>query len=47
MKDHLSNAEKALDVGSGSGYLLPAIFMLMNNDNAKVYGVEHIPALVE
>ena len=47
MKDHLNNGDKALDVGCGSGYLLPAMLLLMKNQNAQVYGIEHIQELVD
>lgn len=37
--------EKALDVGSGSGYLT-ACMAIMLGDTGSVVGIEHIPELV-
>lgn len=37
---------KVLDVGSGSGYLT-ACFAVMLEGHGKVYGIEHIPELVD
>lgn len=37
--------EKALDVGSGSGYLT-ACMAIMLGETGKVVGIEHIPDLV-
>ena len=38
---------KALDIGSGSGYLTVCFAKLMNQPGAVAYGIEHIPELVE
>ena len=46
MKGHLAKAERVLDVGSGSGYLCAAMYFMMKNPKAQVFGVEHIPQLV-
>lgn len=46
LKDHLLEGAKALDVGSGSGYLT-ACMAEMVGKTGKVVGVEHIPELVE
>ena len=40
------NGSKALDVGSGSGYLA-ATMAHMVGPQGRVYGIEHIPELVE
>ena len=45
LAEKLPNAEKVLDVGSGSGFLMAAFYRMMQNPNAKVYGIEHIPEL--
>jgi protein-L-isoaspartate(D-aspartate) O-methyltransferase len=39
-------AKKALDVGSGSGYLTLAFAKMMPKDGIS-YGIEHIPQLVQ
>lgn len=46
LKDHLFEGAKALDVGSGSGYLT-ACMAEMVGKTGKVVGIEHIPELVE
>ncbi|XP_053211305.1 protein-L-isoaspartate(D-aspartate) O-methyltransferase-like [Panonychus citri] len=45
-KDHLVEGATALDVGSGSGYLT-ACMAHMVGPTGKVYGIDHIPELVE
>lgn len=45
LKDRLVNGEKALDVGSGSGYLTVCM-SLMIGPNGKAIGIDHIPELV-
>ncbi|XP_064421134.1 l-isoaspartyl protein carboxyl methyltransferase, like isoform X1 [Latimeria chalumnae] len=45
LKDHLYKGAKALDVGSGSGYLT-ACFTRLVGTNGKVVGIEHIKQLV-
>ncbi|XP_011566941.3 protein-L-isoaspartate(D-aspartate) O-methyltransferase isoform X1 [Plutella xylostella] len=45
LKDHLLPGEKALDVGSGSGYLVACIANMVN-ETGQVIGIEHIPELV-
>lgn len=46
LNEHLKEGAKALDVGSGSGYLT-ACMALMVGEKGKVVGIEHIKALVE
>lgn len=46
LKDHLRGGARVLDVGSGSGYLV-ACMALMVGTKGVVVGVEHIPQLVE
>eukprot|EP00249_Psilotum_nudum_P006916 c20158_g1_i1 orf=517-1458(-) len=46
LEDHLQPGMRALDVGSGSGYLT-ACFALMVGQQGHVVGVEHIPELVQ
>lgn len=46
LKDHLFEGAKALDVGSGSGYLT-ACMAEMVGKTGKVVGIEHIPELVD
>jgi len=46
LKDHLHKGKRSLDVGSGSGYLTLAFAKMMQEPDAKAYGVEHIPQLV-
>ncbi|XP_063822451.1 protein-L-isoaspartate(D-aspartate) O-methyltransferase isoform X2 [Ostrinia nubilalis] len=45
LKSQLIPGEKALDVGSGSGYLT-ACMAIMLGENGRVVGIEHIPDLV-
>ncbi|CAH0407039.1 unnamed protein product [Chilo suppressalis] len=45
LKNQLVPGEKALDVGSGSGYLT-ACMAIMLGENGRVVGIEHIPDLV-
>jgi len=47
LKDHLQNGKRALDVGSGSGYLTVCFAKMMTDPTAKTYGVEHISQIVE
>jgi protein-L-isoaspartate(D-aspartate) O-methyltransferase len=46
LKDHLKEGERALDVGSGSGYLTVCMAMMVGETGMAV-GVDHIPELVE
>lgn len=46
LNEQLAPGEKALDVGSGSGYLT-ACMALMVGDTGRVVGIDHIPELVE
>mmetsp|Transcript_7335 Transcript_7335/g.13585 ORF Transcript_7335/g.13585 Transcript_7335/m.13585 type:complete len:219 (+) Transcript_7335:44-700(+) len=46
LQQHIVPNSTVLDVGSGSGYLT-ACFALMLEGQGKVYGVEHIPELVD
>ena len=46
MKDYLPAGGRALDVGSGSGYLCAAMLEMMRGDG-KVIGIDHIDELVE
>ncbi|GBP45165.1 hypothetical protein EVAR_95817_1 [Eumeta japonica] len=46
LKNQLVPGEKALDVGSGSGYLT-ACMAIMLGETGKVVGIEHIPELVK
>lgn len=45
LKDKLVDGEKALDVGSGSGYLTVCM-ALMVGPNGRAVGIDHIPELV-
>lgn len=46
LNDHLQPGMRALDIGSGSGYLT-AIFALLVGETGHAIGVEHIPELTE
>ena len=46
LKNHLRPSMRALDVGSGSGYL-SACMALMVGDEGKVVGIDHVKELVE
>jgi len=46
LSQHLKEGAKALDVGSGSGYLT-ACMALMVGETGRVVGIDHIPDLVE
>jgi len=45
LKDHLTPGSKALDVGSGSGYLAAAMGLMVGN-KGKVFGIDVVPQLV-
>ncbi|CAH0581210.1 unnamed protein product [Chrysodeixis includens] len=45
LKTQLAPGEKALDVGSGSGYLTACMAMMVG-EMGRVVGIEHIPELV-
>ena len=45
LKDHLKPGMKALDVGSGSGYLVACMARMVGNEG-KIIAIEHIPELV-
>nr|CAD7592769.1 unnamed protein product [Timema genevievae] len=46
LKDHLTEGEHALDVGSGSGYLTVCM-ALMVGETGRAIGIDHIQELVE
>ena len=46
LKEHLRPGMRALDVGSGSGYL-SACMALMVGDEGKVVGIDHVKELVQ
>jgi len=46
LKDQLIEGERALDIGSGSGYLT-ACMAIMVGENGKAVGIDHIPELVK
>jgi len=46
LKDHLKPGMRALDVGSGSGYLTVCMALLVGSSGGAV-GIDHIPELVE
>ncbi|KAL0267574.1 UNVERIFIED_CONTAM: hypothetical protein PYX00_009808 [Menopon gallinae] len=46
LKDHLIEGERALDVGSGSGYLTVCM-SLMLGENGRAVGIDHIPELIQ
>lgn len=46
LKDRLNEGERALDIGSGSGYLT-ACMAVMLGENGKAIGIDHISELVE
>lgn len=46
LKDQLVEGERALDIGSGSGYLT-ACMSVMLGEKGKAIGIDHIPELVE
>jgi len=46
LKDHLKPGKRALDVGSGSGYLTVCM-ALMVGGGGRAVGIDHIPELVE
>lgn len=45
MHNQLVPGEKALDVGSGSGYLTSCMAVMVG-ETGRVVGIEHIPELV-
>jgi len=47
LKDCLHNAKKAVDIGTGSGFVALSIAKMMKGKDFKVYAVDHIPKLVE
>lgn len=46
LKDHLINGTRALDVGSGSGYLTVCMALMMG-EKGRVIGIDHIKGLVD
>ncbi|KAL7138851.1 hypothetical protein ABFS83_09G010000 [Erythranthe nasuta] len=46
LRDHLKPGMRALDIGSGTGYLT-ACFAVMVGPNGRVVGVDKVPELVE
>jgi protein-L-isoaspartate(D-aspartate) O-methyltransferase len=46
LRHQLKEGAKALDVGSGSGYLTACMAVMVGNEG-RVIGVEHIPELVD
>lgn len=46
LKDHLVSGARALDVGSGTGYLT-ACFALMVGQHGVAVGIEHVPELTQ
>ncbi|MFH4978953.1 hypothetical protein AB6A40_005662 [Gnathostoma spinigerum] len=46
LKDHLTEGDRALDVGSGSGYLTVCMAKMVGR-TGKVVGIDHINELVE
>ncbi|XP_052105942.1 protein-L-isoaspartate(D-aspartate) O-methyltransferase-like isoform X1 [Mytilus californianus] len=46
LANHLTEGKRALDVGSGSGYLT-ACMAIMLGENGKAVGIDHIPELVD
>lgn len=46
LKDHLKEGDRALDVGSGSGYLTVCM-ALMVGETGRAVGIDHIPELVD
>jgi len=46
LKDHLLNGTKALDVGSGSGYLTVCMARMLG-EKGKAVGIDHVKGLVE
>lgn len=46
LKDQLVEGERALDIGSGSGYLTACMAIMLGN-NGKAIGIDHIPELIE
>ena len=46
LENHLQEGMKALDVGSGSGYLT-ACFALMVGESGKVVGIDHVDDLIK
>ena len=46
LKPSLDNAKRALDIGTGSGYLAMCILKIMKAEDAVVYGIDHIPGVI-
>ncbi|EEB15115.1 protein-L-isoaspartate O-methyltransferase, putative [Pediculus humanus corporis] len=46
LKDHLTEGEKALDVGSGSGYLTVCMALMVGQEGRAV-GIDHIAELID
>lgn len=42
LEDHLKPGARALDVGSGTGYLTACMGLMVKDEGGKVVGVEHI-----
>mmetsp|Transcript_22890 Transcript_22890/g.17340 ORF Transcript_22890/g.17340 Transcript_22890/m.17340 type:complete len:89 (+) Transcript_22890:903-1169(+) len=46
LKDHLVKAKRAIDIGTGSGYIA-ACFAEMIPDDSQVIMLDHIPELID
>jgi len=47
LKDCLKGAKRAVDIGTGSGFVALSMAKMMKGDDIKVYALDHIPKLVE
>ncbi|GAQ83185.1 Protein-L-isoaspartate(D-aspartate) O-methyltransferase [Klebsormidium nitens] len=47
LENHLKPGARALDVGSGTGYLTACMGLMVKDEGGKVVGVEHIKELTE
>ncbi|CEP01765.1 Protein-L-isoaspartate O-methyltransferase [Plasmodiophora brassicae] len=47
LEQHLKPGSTVLDIGSGSGYLCAVMGLMVGDKGGHVYGVDHIPELVE
>jgi len=47
LKDCFKNAKRALDIGTGSGYVALCLSKMMQSPDSKTYAVDHISKIID